>query len=187
MKKALKRSLVITLVAVLLIGTFAVTADAAMKRTVKLKTFTTTSRVVNKAASKVKKGTTTLVFPKSEGFLKFVAPATKTYSFTFSNLKDKKDTYGFVKFLKKKKHIPGQSDDFNDLKILDIATKGGKDECLYIASTGLPEDNTGPVISRYLHKRTGKIKLRKGEVLYIFYSGRAGVKLRKNTMKLVIK
>ena len=46
MKKTLKRSLIMTLVAVLLIGTFAVTAEAAMKRTVKKQDETTKISIV---------------------------------------------------------------------------------------------------------------------------------------------
>ena len=93
MKKLLRKSLIMTLAAVLLIGTFAISADAVMKKTIKPQEYTKKVSVANKKAAVVKKGTTKLTFKKGYGYIKFVAPATKTYKFTFSNLKGGKNPY----------------------------------------------------------------------------------------------
>lgn len=179
MKKTLKRSLIMTLVAVLLIGTFAVTAEAAMKRTVKKQDETTKISTANKKAAKVKKGTTNLTFTKGQGYLKFVAPKTKTYSFTFSNMKVKGgNDLGMIRFNKKDKLYP------KELTQIEVSTKGGKTEYITLMSTGWKELKKGKTVDHMLHKRTAKTKLKKGEALYIYFDTIDG---NKTNVKLVIK
>ena len=178
MKKLLKRSLVMTLVTVLLIGTFAISADAVAKKTVKKQKFTTSLSVANKKAAKVKKGTTNLTYTKGEGYIKFTAPSTKTYSFTFSNLKVSGESAAHVSPMLKSKY------DSKSLDFVKVSTKGGKNDSLCLVSKGWAEDKTGAVKHRYLHSRTGKIKLKKGETIYFYFYSTS---TNKNTMKLVIK
>ena len=178
MKKKLKRLLAFTLAAVLLTGTFSVTADAAAKRTVKKQIFTAMAHKVDKNAAKVKKGTTTLVYKTSEAYVKFVAPAAKTYTFTFSDYKIKGESRGCIYACKKDKRDPGY------LSYLTMSTKGGKADALWMASKGIKEDKKTALVKRHLHKRSTKIKLKKGEAVYFyFYGGLPG----KATMKLNIK
>ena len=166
------------LATVLLIGTFAVTADAAMKKTVKNQKTVWKLSTVNKKATKVKKGTTNLTYTKGQGYIKFTAPKTKTYTFTFSNYKMKGDTAGHIDFFKKDKY------DSTRVDWIDVTTKGGKSDVLWMKTTGFKEDTTGKVVDRFLHKRYGKVKLKKGETVYIhLYSATK----KKATMKLVIK
>ena len=178
MKKTLKRSLVMILATVLLIGTFAVTADAAAKKTVKKLSYNAEMSTIKKKATAVKKGTTNLTYTKGQGFIKFTAPSKKTYSFTFSNLKAKGETSAYVVFQVKDKDYP------KFLIDAVVSTKGGKTDALWLASTGSPESKKGKVVDRFLHKRTGKIKLKKGETVYIYFESAVN---KKNTMKLVIK
>ena len=178
MKKFFKKSLLMTLVTVLLIGTFAISADAVMKRTVKYQKYNASTSSIKKKAVTVKKGTTNLTITKGEGWIKFKAPSTKTYSFTFSNLKTKNDgVIAYVDFKKQDKY------DKNWLTYVKVATKGGKTDALWLKSKDFSESTT-KLIYRPLNSRTGKVKLKKGEILYMYYSGREG---KKNTAKLVIK
>lgn len=180
MKNCLKRALIMTLATILLIGTFAVTADAAMKRTVKKQNNTYSTSKANKKASKVKKGTTNLVFTKGAGYLKFTAPSTKTYSFTFSNIKTK-GVGPQVGFYKKVKNNPKK------LQMYGIKTKGGESSWLWLLPTREKESDGDTWKVRFmqpLHKRTGKLKLKKGEVVYIWLGSDEPT---KTTAKLVIK
>lgn len=179
MKRFFKRSLVMTLVTVLLIGTFAISADAVMKRTVKKANFTTSLSSANKKATKVKKGTTNLTYTKGRGYVKFTAPSTKTYSFTFSNLKVSGDCAAHVNIMKKSKY------DSKRLDYTKVSTKGGKNDVLWLVSTGFREDTAGTVKDRFLHKRTAKFKLKKGETVYVYFS--SSDNKHKHTMKLNIK
>ena len=178
MKKTLKRSLVMILATVLLIGTFAVTADAAMKRTVNKQSFTTKTSTANKKSATVKKGTTTLTYKKGEGYIKFVAPKTKKYTFTFSDYKLKGTTCGHIGIMMKDKDFP------TSVTFTEASTKGGKSDTLWMCSAGFPETKTGKTVDRYLHKRLATIKLKKGEVIYFYFYS---VAKQKTTMKLVIK
>ena len=161
MKKELKRLLALTLAAVLLTGTFTVSADAAMKRKVKHRAFTLNTAAVNKSAAKVKKGTTTLTISRSEGYIKFTAPKTKTYNLTFSDFKVKGTSLSFIYAYKKNKNDP------TSLKHVMVSTEGGKTDVLRIASTKNEETASGRLADRYLHKRSVKMKLKKTQMLSI--------------------
>ena len=178
MKRFFKKSLVMTLVTVLLIGTFAISADAVMKRTVKKQGFSTETSVVNKKAATVKKGTTNLTYSKGQGWVKFKAPSTKTYKFTFSNLKAKGGSNAYVSFLRIWDY------DNTGLTHTKVSTKGGKNEALFLCSNDRATGKSGKVIYRALHSRTGKIKLKKGQTIYLYFNSTT---TKKNTMKLVIK
>ena len=198
MKTIIKRSLIMTLVAALLIGTFSISADAVMKRKLKYQASTNKIRVIDKKASKVKKGTTILTIPKGNGYIKFVAPATKTYKFTFSNIKDKKSKIASVII------TPLMKYDFKPQYCVsvDVSTKGGITSSLrlFCKDYPVPEKNRKIDSDTYLKSRTAKIKLKKGEIIYFeyyrmskydkyydFQENGKNVRLRDQTCKLVIK
>ena len=113
-----------------------------------------------KTAASVKKGQMTLYV--NYGFLKFKAPKTKTYSFTFSKISPLADISapltGFAMFYNSSMFM---------IKDSKVSTKGGKSATLNLSSkTG--KVSSGKVINRYLPSRTGKLKLKKGQVIYIY-------------------
>ena len=187
-----------TLVAALLIGTFSISADAVMKRKLKYQAWTNKTRVIEKKASKVKKGTTILTIPKAGGYIKFVAPATKTYKITFSNIKDKKSKDEKVLITPLMKYDL----DPQYCVSVDVSTQGGKTSYFYMLCKDYPvfEKNRKIDASTSLKSRTAKIKLKKGETIYFeyrretmfekyYYSLKNGkyVRLGNQTCKLVIK
>ena len=179
MKKLLKRSLVMTLVTVLLIGTFAISADAVMKRTVKKQTFTTTTSTIVKKAVAVKKGTTNFTVSKGQGYMKFTAPKTKTYTFTFSNIKDSRSyTHtSFIEIQTKDKEYPSSS------FMTKAATKGGKNNTLWLGVNGAYTRNSKKTVDKAYASRYAKIKLNKGQQIYFYFYNMDN----KTTGKLVIK
>lgn len=198
MKTVIKRSLIMTLVAALLIGTFSISADAVMKRKLKYQASTNKIRVIDKKASKVKKGTTILTIPKGNGYIKFVAPETKTYKFTFSNIKDKKSSIEQVNISPLMKYDPKPQYCVS----VDVSTKGGIARSLSLLCKDYPVLEKNRKIERYtfLKSRTAKIKLNKGDIIYFEYTRTSRydkyynyvkngkyVRLGDQTCKLVIK
>lgn len=187
MIRLIRRILVVALAAVLLTGTAAVSADAMMQRTVMKQSGATSPKHLKKA-SKVKKGTTKLIFPKGEGHMKFTAPSTKTYRFTFSDMKVKGETLAYVDFTKRDKTDPSK------MVWLNVPTNGGKNTMLNLVSKGWSSITyNNPKVNRCLHSRYGKVKLKKGETVLIhFYSTQSEnykehKKVNKVTLKMVIK
>lgn len=183
MKKLFRKSLLMTLVAVLLIGTFAISAEAVMKRTIKpVDLLTNKVSVANKKAATVKKGTTKLTFTQGCGYIKFVAPATKTYSFTFSDLKQPKNVeypdemVGICVQVKSAKNP-------KKLILKKVSTKGGKTAALKLyVNNKFPDAQPDKKVDWYEKTRTGKVKLKKGQAIYFWLDG-----TNKITGKLVIK
>ena len=110
------------------------------------------------------------------GYIKFVAPKGKNYSFTLSNLKCKgnEQIYGAVQTY--------FHDNYSDsIKSAYTKTKGGSKTILQLAHKKLGSD--------LITKRTGKITLKKGQVLYLRYQFGVAQKTKgkKLTSKLVIK
>ena len=97
MKKGILGRLAALFMALALVMTFAATpAYAAAKKTVKKTDWTFEIATIQKRATQVKKGTTKLTIKKGEGYLKFTAPSTKTYSFKFSDVKSSFGASAFV-------------------------------------------------------------------------------------------
>lgn len=121
-----------------------------------------------------------LTFKKGEGYVRFKAPKTKTYSFTFSNVKDKnRGVCAFVmvqKFLPKTKYSPAY------LRLAQVKTAGGKSNTLWLSVNGYKATGYKGT-SKRLASRTGKIKLKKGEVIYLYFYNNSA----KTTAKLNIK
>lgn len=181
MKKLCKRSLIMTLAAVLLIGTFAISASAVMRKTIKPQEYTKKVSVANRKAAVVKKGTTNLTFKKGYGYIKFVAPSTKTYTFTFSKLKQSKnveypdDYVAFMAQVKSARYA-------NKLIKKKLTTKGGQSSSLNMAVNKPAEFYSDKKVDWYEMTRTGKVKLKKGQAIYFWLDG-----TEKITGKLVIK
>ncbi len=103
------------------------------------------------------------------GYLKFVATKSKTYSFTLSNVKGDNYTSCYMKVqLKQKNNIP---------KLLYIKSGGQTDVSISAASR---------VIYPMGKKKTGKISLKRGQVIYI-YMGTEHQGAKKVSCKLTIK
>jgi hypothetical protein len=184
-KKALFLILVMTIVIGASLGTY-----AACKKTVRYSknrgTTAASIRVINKVATKVPRGTTNLTFNDS-GYLKFTAPKTATYSFTFSNVRGKNVCSGvsIYKYVPSQKSWTGRTFAAH-LEAIKVSTQGGKAYSLNLASKGktIPGNKSTTGANKYLASRTGKIRLSKGQTIYMYYF--ASYKC-KNTATLVIR
>ena len=174
--KCFKKYVVMFLAALLITGLFAPAAQAATSVTAKRCVHTETLKTIKKYAAKVKPGTTNLKVKMGEGYLKFTAPRTKTYKFTFSNVTGKYTMDGYVQFYRMDKADKKHVETFN------VSTKGGKTDILYLAINGV-EHQGGKLKTRPLQKRTGSVKLKKGQVIYMYYQATPA----HSTCKLVIK
>lgn len=145
---------------------------AKKAKTVKKAKFCTATATINKKALKVKKGTTKLNFKGGQGYLKFTAPATKTYKFTFSGVQCA--NYGgasaFVEV-----QTPYSSDTSYSF-LTNVKTKGGKSNTLWLAYKGHSFNYYSSNLARPIAKRTGSIKLTQGQDIYFYFSG-----TKKNT------
>ena len=175
MKRTINRSLIAILAAIMMFGV-AVPAFAASK-TVKNMELEYEEALVKKKATTVKTGTTKLTVKGGEGYIRFRAPKTKTYKFTFSNFKAKDSVSCFVRFC--------YSDD-GDLEFLPVSTKGGKSAELWMAVNGADftkVENIPSLVMTPLKSRTGSVKLKKNQNVYIYFYNPP----KKTTCKLVIK
>ena len=121
------------------------------------------SAAVPKKAPVVKKGTSVITMKKASGFVKFKAPSTKTYKFTVSKLSNKSKTFtsALVSLLK--------IGDDGRLDIATIKTYGGKNDTMFIASNKVPEQlDKAKKKDYFLVKRTGSVKLKKGDTIYLY-------------------
>ncbi|MBQ6360126.1 MAG: hypothetical protein IJJ25_03140 [Lachnospiraceae bacterium] len=159
--KKFTKVLSLMLVAALVLGTFAVPAQAATKKkTVKKQSYTSDVSILNKKAATVKKGTTKLTFKGGDGYVKFTAPKGKKYKFTFSNMKSKKGILTAVGIQLKDRTSPAYA------WYTKAKTAGGKTDFLNIGLNGKTIKSKKKV-DWYLTKRTATIKLKKGDVLYL--------------------
>ena len=179
MKKLMRRSIALLMMLAMILAATS-TTFAATSKTVKKKDFSTSTKVLEKSATKVKKGTTKLVIKKGQGYIKFVAPKTKKYSFTFSNVTTKKrNNNGFVSFQKPDADSPEYSFHYK------VKTKGGKTETLWLSVNGnkFSKKSHPQLIDRPIASRTGTVSLKKGEVIYMYLYFSTG----SHNAKLVIK
>ncbi len=156
--------------------------QAAKKVTLKSYTKDYTVSQIKKASTTLKKGTYNIRIKQFgggayRGYIKFVAPKAGTYSFTFSNCKTDD-----------KKHILGSAfvqtpDKFGGLGgIIEFSTKGGKTNTLWMGS------KKDPSYPECITTRTGKVKLKKGQNIYLHVSFETREKSNKGmSLKLVIK
>ena len=166
MKRMLKKTLVMTLVMTMLIGLFAINADAATGKSVKTQNMVFMTKVIENKATTVKRGTTDLSFNGS-GYVKFAAPSTKTYTFTVSNIRSSNVQYTVMRMQKK------SSGFFSAVSEMIPLTRGGK--YMLPISTNYGRKlyknlkNSSSIIGPSSRKIT--IKLKKGQVVYMNLSG----------------
>ena len=177
MKKCLKGLMTLTFVFAL--AAILVLPSQAATRKVKNQDFTSTISTVKKKAVTAKKGTQTVKLLGSGGFLKFKAPKTKTYTFTGYGVKKPSgeySSYGYFYLMT----VSG-SGSYKYLKINNVKTKGGKNTALYINSN--KNSTSGKKATRSLKSRSGSIKLKKGQTVYIY----SWFTSKKTSYKLKIK
>ena len=164
MKKSMKKVISILLMVVIL-ASAAISDATAIEVQAAKKVKTTVTENKYKKSPKVKTGTTT-VTSKKRCFVKFKAPKTKTYTFTVSNVYNADD---------KSDPICG---DFSIYKLeygkifnsQTVKTQGGKVCNANVASsTYLKDEDQSGVSSKnkYRPSRYAKIKLNKGETVYV--------------------
>lgn len=140
---------------------FATPAYAATSKTVAYQDFTSKTKVIKKKATIVKKGTTKLTFKKGQGYVRFKAPSTKTYTFYFKNAKQSKGVCGFVEV-----QTPDKSDSSYSF-LTKVKTQGGNSNTLWLTFNGAK--STGKGVDRNLPSRYAKIKLKKGQEIYFYF------------------
>ena len=119
----------------------------------------TTSVQADKKALTVKAGTTS--FKVKTGFMKFKATKTKTYSFKFSSLSNSAANMIEIEALKIGKSKKLTSVDFTTLKKKKVDTLSLLNKEL-AERVSYNKDQSGTAV-------TGKIKLKKNEVLYLYF------------------
>jgi hypothetical protein len=180
MRKRLKGITVLMFACFLGIAFMNVPGEAATKVVVKKVHYSdfTLSKSSMKKPATLKKGKSTLKlgdykegsYVGYHGYVKFKAPKTKNYTLTFSNLQDpnSESGSGYVQtFITDKKFKKG-------VTYKKVSTQGGKNTNLNI---GEKESLTDQKKTSFLTSRYGKLKLKKGETLYLFVSFIQGSKL----------
>ena len=145
---------------------------AATTKTVKKQSFTTELKVAKKKAITVKKGTTKLKVKKT-GYVVFKAPKTKTYYLKYSNVKAKASMVAL--FVMMQKPAEGKY-----LWTTNVTTKGGKTDSLMLTDKAHVSKTAKEAKNWYLASRTAKIKMKKGEKLYMYLDGTSNFNITLN-------
>ena len=100
---------------------------------------------------------------KKSCYVKFVAPQTKTYTFTFSNMDVSKPNQICCG------HIYISTKNGKYLDSLKGSTFGGQSHTLYLGSKRFLQNhkNTGDKLYYYMSKRSYKVTLKKGQTLFL--------------------
>ena len=153
MKKRRLLSVVLMMIAVLMLG---LNTQAATKSVKSLDYKESLTSEIKKGATIIKQGSTKLSV-NTTGYLKFIAPSSKSYSFTFSGMTGGDgENVGSALFLDKY------------METLTFTTTGGKTDTAFFAASKSADDNDSTEAD--LASRTCKMKLNKGQVVYIFLS-----------------
>lgn len=164
MNKTMKRILAACFTLAMITLVFAVPASA---KTIKPKEtkFLTSYNDAYKISTAVKQGVTYKVKMayKRACFLRFKVPKTKTYTFKCYNITGKNsDIFGYFYVMRK------YSSTANSITMTKVKTQGGNASTLWISKKG----SNKVTETSYLKSRYGKVKLNKGEVVFIYiYSG----------------
>lgn len=168
-----RKALIPLLLSILLvIGLVPSTAQAATsnKKVTKCNSFETAT--VNKKATKVTRGTTRLTYKAARGYVKFTAPASKTYKLTLSKLSNSSMPYGFCGWA-----WICKSNNYGRLAYQTVKTNGGKAFTLWVGSTKFTDKKATKTINRCIRTRSARISLNKGETIYILFSSYKNSKL----------
>ena len=154
-----------------------VRAQAATKTIKNIDFSTELTRKIAKYATVVKRGTTTLKLKQyGNGYVRFKAPATKKYTFTFYGQTGPKSGHnnGYAYITTPVKSRLGDT----DLQKLTFSTEGGKASTAWF-HTKLYAD-TKKTTGAFLAKRNCKVKLKKGQTVYlsIHFADAGTVKLK---------
>ena len=161
--------LLCVIMAIVVALAFAPSPALAASKSVSKQKFSTSVATADKKAATVKKGTTKLTYKKGCGYIKFQAPATKTYSFKFSKVKSKK----FSSATYVSMYTPSA---YNSkvLAVKKMKTKGGKYNALWLSVNG--HKHSGKMLYRPIASRTGKVKLKKDQWVYLYMGNESGGK-----------
>jgi len=173
MRHLMKRTFALMLASLMIAGLSMAPAFAVSEKTVKYTPFTTNVAKIEKRASKVRTGTTDLTIRKGAGYMKFTAPKSGKYSFAFSKVKGKDSSNAYVSFCRKDTDFPKYT------KYAKVATRGGKTSTLWLSVNGAVFSYEN-LLSRPLASRTARITMKKGQTLYMHFSGSAA----KHTARL---
>ena len=158
-----KRIATAVLTLVLIFGVAVLPAKAATTK-VKNQDFTLTKSKIKKP-TEVKAGIKyKLKFGSmGKGYVKFKAPKKKEYTFNFSKYKVSEGSYvaGYANVLVEQKYAN------NTLERTKVKTQGGKAYNINI-NTKESADSGGDLKTRYIPSRYAKIKLKKGQTVYVY-------------------
>ena len=189
MRKKIKQIILMMLVGMMLTGSAVpvlaedtAAADTAAEKetiptvTLKKQKFTQKTSTAKKKSKDVEIGETIVKMPaKGMGYLKFTAPKKGTYKFTFSDLKKKKGIRGYINL-----QVPKTGKTTKLIK-KKVNTWGGSTHELWIGIKDY-KHKTYPKIYWPRAVRNAKVKLKKGQEIYVFFSFEA-----KDTLHLKIK
>lgn len=164
MKKSLWMRLAAAFAVLVLALAMATPAYAAKSVTIKNASFNTRRAPVKKRATKVKRGTYKVKIASGKGYAKFTARKTKTYKFTLSNVKDANNGNNGYWYIM-------TSHDYSSSKYIGqtrVSTQGGKTTTMWMTVNGHKSSGTGT--SKSLPSRYAKIKLKKGETVFVYFS-----------------
>ena len=152
-------------------------AQAATKALKKIKYSPVLTNRIAQKATVVKKGTTTLSI-KEKGYVKFVVPKTKKYTFTFSGMRSSRSSYncGYAYI-----DLPVANEYSSEINLDHqyFNTKGGSASTAWFASRS---SSGGDKKLAYLSVRSCSLVLQKGQTLYIYISS-----ANKGSINLKIK
>lgn len=193
MKKILRSTLLILVFAMFML--FAVQPASVRAATLKVKKqgYTEKLSTVKKKAAKIQAGKSYKLIIDGNGWMKFTAPATKLYKFTFSNLK----TVGASSKSDMLKAYVNAYEWSSGWQWAEMQTKGGSIGTLYMCSkySYSLQNHASVTTVTALPTRTGQILLKKGETIYfdvcggeriIVEDGVEGILLRKFTCRMKI-
>ena len=169
-KQNYKKLILLLMTLFLLAAASPMQAYAVTAKTVKKHGYTTRTATAKSYSRKVERGVT-YKLKVQKGYLRFTAPKDGTYLFTFSELTQGVsgttggERFGYIRLMTTQKSAP---DHITQRK---VTTKGGKDTLLCLATSEYYNENVkGETITTrsYLPSRQGKIKLTKGQVVYIY-------------------
>ena len=138
-------------------------AQAATKTVKNIDFSTYRTEKIKKKATTVKKGTTTLKL-SSRGYVKFKATATKTYSFKFSGMTGPmaiNNGFAYILLPEYKKYSKKY-----DFEKLQFSTAGGKTDTAWYSAKKYAD--TKKTTGAFLATRTCKVKLKKGQYVYLY-------------------
>ncbi len=162
--KATKLFAAVLAILMVLAVTPATAFAATRKVTVKASKWTLSASTIEKKAAVVKKGTSRLTCPKGDGWIMFTAPASKTYTFTFSNFKSVKQPSVLCTFgvMQRRSSYPSK------VSYRMVKTQGGKSDFLRVNVDNNDWSSIEKKVNRYLNKRSAKIFLKRGQKIYFY-------------------